>query len=163
MIRIAGADDVESFKRIRMEALRLEPAAFASSAEDWDRLSDDDWRQRLLGDPVFLAFDGDKPVAIMGLLRQRASKMVHRATIIMVYVRREMRGTGLAGRLLDHVVDYARDNGIKQLELTASAENASAIRFYRNAGFADAGLIPAGVIHEGREIDDLIMVRRIAD
>jgi GNAT superfamily N-acetyltransferase len=162
MIRLLGTDDVDVFRQIRMEALHAEPAAFASSASDWEQMSEDAWRQRLLDDPVFVAFEGEAPVAIMGLLRQRASKMVHRATIIMVYVRREIRGTGVAGALLDFVVGYARENGIRQLELTASAENSRAIQFYRKAGFFDAGLIPAGVVHDGREIDDLIMVRRIA-
>ncbi|WP_160004052.1 GNAT family N-acetyltransferase [Rhizobium sp. 18055] len=162
MIRLLGTDDVDVFRQIRMEALSAEPAAFASSTSDWQQMSEDAWRQRLLDDPVFVSFDGGEPVAIMGLLRQRASKMVHRATIIMVYVRKEMRGTGVAGSLLDFVVDYARENGIRQLELTASVENTRAIQFYRNAGFADVGLIPAGVIDGGREIDDLIMVRRIA-
>jgi GNAT superfamily N-acetyltransferase len=163
MIRILGAEDVEAFKRIRLEALRLEPSAFASSFDEWAKLPDDEWRRRLLADPVFLAFDGDEPVAIMGLLRQRAGKMAHRATIIMVYVCREKRGTGLARGLLDHVVDYARQHGIRQLELTASAENPAAINFYRNAGFAQAGLIPGGVLEGDREVDDVIMVRRIVD
>lgn len=81
MIRILGADDVEAFKRIRLEALRLEPSAFASSFDEWAKLPDDEWRRRLLADPVFLAFDGNEPVAIMGLLRQRAGKMAHRATM----------------------------------------------------------------------------------
>ncbi len=163
MIRILGADDVEAFKRIRLEALRLEPSAFASSVDEWEKLPDDEWRRRLLADPVFLAFDCNEPVAIMGLLRQRAGKMAHRATIIMVYVRREKRGTGLGRDLLDHVVHYARQQGIRQLELTASAENAAAIGFYRNAGFVQAGLIPGGVLEDDREIDDVIMVRRIVD
>ncbi|WP_283194563.1 GNAT family N-acetyltransferase [Rhizobium sp. AN80A] len=161
MIRILGADDVEAFKRIRLEALRMEPAAFASSFEDWAELADEEWRRRLLADAVFLAFDGEEPVAIMGLIRQRASKMAHRATIVMVYVRRDKRGTGLARELLDHLVNHARQQGIRQLELTASAENPAAIGFYRNAGFVQAGLIPGGVMEGGREIDDVIMVRRI--
>lgn len=154
-IRILGADDVEAFKHIRLEALRLEPSAFASSF--------DEWRRRLLADPVFLAFEGDEPVAIMGLLRQRAGKMSHRATIIMVYVRRDKRGTGLSRALLDHVVNYAPQQGIRQLELTASAENPAAIGFYRKAGFVQAGLIPGGVMEGDREVDDVIMVRRIVD
>jgi ribosomal protein S18 acetylase RimI-like enzyme len=163
MIRILRADDVEAFKRIRLEALRLEPSAFASSFDEWENLPDDEWRRRMLADPVFLAFDGNEPVAIMGLLRQRAGKMAHRATIIMVYVRSENRGTGLGRDLLDHVVEYARQQGIRQLELTASAENPAAIGFYRNAGFFQAGLIPGGVLEGEREIDDVIMVRRIVD
>jgi ribosomal protein S18 acetylase RimI-like enzyme len=87
--------------------------------------------------------------------------MAHRATIIMVYVRRNLRGTGLAGKLLRAVADHARDIGILQLELFVSAENPAAIRFYQREGFSEIGRIPGGVLEEGREIDDVMMARRL--
>lgn len=162
-IRLLVIDDVSTFRSIRLEALRTEPASFASSAEDWEKLPDEEWRRRTVGNPVFVAFQDDVPVGIMGLMRQSASKMAHRATLVMVYLRRELRGTGLARRLLDAVADYARNEGIKQLELAVSADNPTAIRFYHREGFSVAGRIPGGFLHEGREIDDVIMVKRIAD
>lgn len=93
-VRRIGSNEVELFKRIRLEALQLEPASFASSYEDWTKLSDDEWRRRLES-PVFVAFLNEEPVGITGLLRQSASKMAHRATIAMVYVRAGLRGKGL--------------------------------------------------------------------
>ncbi|RVP06308.1 hypothetical protein CN083_19340 [Sinorhizobium meliloti] len=45
----------------------------------------------------------------------------------------------------------------------SSADNPAAIRFYHREGFSVAGRIPSGFLHEGREIDDVIMVKRIAD
>ena len=161
-IRHIQAGEVEAFRRIRLEALRTEPASFASRYEDWAALSLDEWRNRL-SEPVFIAFQDGEPVGIMGLIRQRSSKMAHRATIIMVYIGRSLRGTGLAERLLDVVVDHARQIGIRQLELFVSAENAAAIRFYQRQGFSEVGRIPAGVLEEGREIDDVIMARRLVD
>ena len=163
MIRILGADDLAIFKAIRLEALRAEPAAFASSVEDWEVLSDDDWRKRLVDGPVFVAFKDDEPVGIMGLIRQRASKMAHRATLIMVYVRSSERAGGRASELLHATVAYAHENEIRQLELAVSAENTAARRFYEREGFHETGRIPGGVIHDNREIDDIIMVRRIND
>ncbi|OWV95971.1 acetyltransferase [Rhizobium sp. R72] len=163
MIRILGIDDVAIFKAIRLEALRTEPAAFASSAEDWEALSDDEWRKRLVEGPVFAAFKRGDPIGIMGLSRQRASKMAHRATLIMVYVRGSERAGGHAKELLEATVAYARKNGIRQLELAVSAENTAARRFYEREGFHEAGRIPGGFIHNSREIDDVIMVRRIND
>ena len=161
-VRRIQADQVDAFRRIRLEALRSEPTFYASSYEDWVSLSVDEWQQRLR-DPVFVAFRDDEPVGITGLLRQRASKMAHRATIIMVYVRKNLRGTGLARNLLGTVADYARDIGILQLELAVSAENPAAIRFYLREGFSEVGRIPAGFLHDGREIDDVMMVRRLLD
>ncbi|MBY3049343.1 GNAT family N-acetyltransferase [Rhizobium laguerreae] len=159
-IRHVRADEVEAFRRIRLEALRTEPSLFASRYEDWEALSLEEWRNRL-NEPVFIAFQGDEPVGITGLVRQRSSKMAHRATIIMVYVRRSLRGTGLAGKLLGAVADHARDIGILQLEPFVSAENPAAIRFYQREGFAEIGRIPGGVLEEGREIDDVMMARRL--
>ena len=161
MIRILSSDDVEVFRSIRLEALHAEPASFASSAEDWEALPDEEWRRRLTGNPVFVAFRNDEPVGIMGLMRQRSSKMAHRATIMMVYLRENSRGTGLAKALLDSLTDHAREHGIRQLELAVSAENEAAIRFYRREGFAEIGITPGGFLHEGKAIDKIMMARRI--
>ena len=159
-IRLAGPDDVDAFRRIRLEALHAEPAAFASTAADWEALSDEEWRRRLT-EPVFIAFRDDEPVGIMGLMRQRSSKMVHRATIVMVYVRASLRGSGLASALLEALIRPAREVGIRQLELAVSVENPAAVGFYRRQGFAEIGRIPGGFLHDGKEIDEIMMARRI--
>ncbi|MCV9997986.1 GNAT family N-acetyltransferase [Pararhizobium sp. YC-54] len=161
MIRHLGPGDLDIFRRIRLEALRTEPAAFASSAEDWEALPDAEWRRRLIANAVFVDFHEEEPVAIMALMRQGASKMAHRATVIMVYVRKGRRGGGHAKALLDAVIAHAREAGIRQLELAVSGENPAAIRFYQREGFAEAGRIAAGTIHEGREIEEILMLRRI--
>lgn len=159
-IRHISADEFDIFRRIRLEALRAEPSSFASSAEDWEVLSDEEWRRRLT-DPVFVAFRDNEPVGVMGLMRQRSSKMTHRATLIMVYVRKDLRGVGLAKDLLDTVIAYALSEGIVQIELIVSSENPKAIGFYRREGFSEIGRIPGGVRHNGREVDDLMMARRL--
>jgi ribosomal protein S18 acetylase RimI-like enzyme len=161
MVRHLGSNDFDIFRRIRLEALRTEPAVFASSLEDWEALPDAEWRRRLTVNAVFVDFHEEEPVAIMGLMRQGASKMAHRATVIMVYVRKERRGGGHAKALLDALVRHAREAGIRQLELAVSGENPAAIRFYRREGFTDVGRIEAGTIHEGREIEEILMLRRI--
>jgi RimJ/RimL family protein N-acetyltransferase len=161
VIRLLSAADVEIFRRIRLEALRSEPAAFASASEDWETLTTEEWSNRLAASSVFAAFDGDEPVGIMGLMRQRSGKMAHRATIIMVYLRKEFRGSGTASDLLRSVTDHARASGIRQLELAVTAENPGAQRFYEREGFAVIGRIPGGFVHGGREIDEIMMARRI--
>jgi ribosomal protein S18 acetylase RimI-like enzyme len=159
-IRRLGPDDVDTFCRIRLEALSADPHAFASHLEDWDRLPDDAWRQRLV-EPVLVALRDGEPIGIIGLIRQRSSKMAHRATLVMAYVRRDVRGTGIASRLLGAVEDVAIADGIVQLELAVSADNQPAIRFYRREGFAEMGRVPGGFRHENRECDEILMVRRL--
>lgn len=161
MIRHLGPGDVDLFRSIRLEALRTEPAAFASSHDDWAALPEAEWARRLTANAVFVDLHEGEPVAIMGLMRQTASKMAHRATVIMVYVRRDRRGHGHAKALLDTLVTHARESGVRLLELAVSAENPAALRFYEREGFATIGRIEAGIVHEGRDIDEFLMMRRI--
>jgi RimJ/RimL family protein N-acetyltransferase len=160
-LKLLNPDDFEIFKRIRLEALRAAPEALASSASDWERLPDEEWRRRLTANPVVVSIRGEEPVGIMGLMRQQGSKMAHRATIIMVYLRDSERGGGQAVAMLDLLLDHARASGIRQVELAVSAENPAAIRFYQREGFHEIGCIPAGFLHEGREIDEIVMARRL--
>ncbi|MGM4985937.1 MULTISPECIES: GNAT family N-acetyltransferase [Rhizobium] len=161
LIRRIVPDEIDVFRRIRLEALRCEPASFASRFEDWVMLPDEAWRQRL-NDPVFVAFSKSEPIGIMGLLRFRPRKMAHRATLVMVYLRECFRSTGLAKDLLDAVIDFARGEGVLQLELAVNAENPAALRFYRRHGFIEVGRIPCGLLDGDREIVDVIMVRRLS-
>ncbi len=158
--RLRGAKDVPLFREIRFEGLRTNPEAFASTAQDWERLSDAEWLARL-DTPVFAALAGDRPIGLMGYLPERASKMSHRASLVMVFITPALRRTGVAADLLSHACDAARADGIDQMELAVAVDNAAAIRFYRRAGFETVGTIPRGFRHEGGDIDELLMVRRL--
>ncbi|MCY1556481.1 Acetyltransferase (GNAT) domain protein [compost metagenome] len=79
----------------------------------------------------------------------------------MVYVRKSLRGRGVASDLFSTVENYARDIGVTQLELTVSAENSVAIGFYLREGFIEIGRIPGGFIYKSKEIDEVLMARRL--
>ena len=161
MIRLLAPEDIAVFRKIRLESLRTNPSAFAGTAEDWEKLPDVEWRRRMTANPVFVSFDDNDPVGIMGLLRQTARKMAHRAWVIMVFVRPDHRRQGRAETMLKAVCDHARSIGLLQLELAVSADNHAAIRFYERVGFALVGRIPAGFLQDGRKIDELLMVLRL--
>ena len=95
--------DVDVFKAIRLEALRNEPENYASHARDWEDLTPQNWLLRMSDCTVFVALKEGVPIGIMALMPNRPSKMAHRATLIMVYVRKSERGTGLAARLLGKI------------------------------------------------------------
>src|SRR5690606_5509997 len=121
-IRRIGLNEVDIFRRIRLEALACEPEAFASTFEERALMSDDEWRSRLK-EPIFVAFEGHIPVGQIGLLRERPGRMAHRASVVMVYVHAALRGCGLAKSLLDTVKKFGRNAGLRQLELSVKAEN----------------------------------------
>lgn len=161
VIRLLGAADVESFKSIRLEALREAPYAFGSTVEDWLELPNSEWVRRIVETPVFAAFDGDNPVGLMGLWPEGSGRKRHRASLVMVYVRETHRGTNVADGLLQAAIAHAAELGISQIELHVSVENPRAIRFYERRGFSETGRIPNAIMHNGKAIDELLMVRMI--
>ncbi len=53
-----------------------------------------------------------------------------------VIVRREYRGSGLGRRLVEHVMTWAREQGMTRITLLADRDNQAALDFYRKLGFA---------------------------
>lgn len=153
------ADDLAIFQALRLESLRAEPAAYANSLSDWTSLTEQEWRNRLKL-PIFVILKEGDPIGIMGLMPQSGEKRSHRASLIMVYLRQGERGTGLADILLKAVLDFAQEHGLRQIELNVNHTNKTAIQFYKRHGFLPIGRLPAALIDEGCEVDEIIMVRR---
>lgn len=160
-VRRLSVKDVDVFRRLRLEALSHEPFSYASVFADWARLSDRQWRQHL-SHPVFAAFVGGRPVGMMALRFEHARKMVHRARLVSVYVQKNARGTGIAAKLMQEMIEHALAHGVIQLELAVNAENLIAVRFYERHGFVEVGRIPDGFLGNDMKHDELIMVLRLA-
>lgn len=159
-IREVSVAEMDAFRQIRLEALRCKPQAFASIYGDGLKLPDAEWEARM-NIPIFVAFVQDQPVALMALKRLEPPKMMHRATLMMAYVNKSFRGSGLAGELLDAVIHHAQSKRIAQIELGVRADRKQAIRFYKNAGFAEIGNIPQGHEDAGGAFDESLMARRL--
>ena len=52
-----------------------------------------------------------------------------------VIIRNEYRGKGLGRRLVEHVLAWARIEGMTRVTLLADRDNEAALRFYRKLGF----------------------------
>jgi ribosomal protein S18 acetylase RimI-like enzyme len=159
-IRRISKAEMNVFRQIRLEALRCEPDAFASIYEDWLKFSDAEWRAEM-NISIFVAFVDGKPAGLMGLRQLSPAKMMHRATLTMVYVGLSFRGSGLARELLDAVIGYAESKGIAQIELGVRADKERAVRFYQRAGFVAIGNVPDGYADTGDVFDETLMVLRI--
>ncbi len=136
----------------------MEPEAYASSLFEWEALPDSELLRILADGTLFALFVDEVAVGLAGLFRNKGKRVMHRAKVGMVYVRKRARGAGRAGILMQHLIQCARTEGIKQLDLTASGANGGAIRFYEKVGFREVGRMPNGYIHEGSAVDDVIMV-----
>ncbi|NKL00392.1 GNAT family N-acetyltransferase [Rhizobium leguminosarum bv. viciae] len=61
------------------------------------------------------------------------------ALLNRIYVDAEWRGSGLASRLLDVVINEFEQRGVTHLELTVFERNSRAVAFYKRVGFAVIG------------------------
>jgi GNAT superfamily N-acetyltransferase len=57
-----------------------------------------------------------------------------------VIVRSEHRGGGLGRRLIEHVLQWAREQGMTRVTLLADIDNRAALDFYRKLGFENSNM-----------------------
>jgi GNAT superfamily N-acetyltransferase len=68
-----------------------------------------------------------------------------RAQIEGVRVRRDLRGNGIGEKMIEWVVDHARRQGCRTVQLTTDKRRVDAQRFYKRLGFAPT--------HEGMKLE----------
>ena len=158
LIRQISSADFGTFRQIRLEALQTEPHFFASTYDEWSTFPDAEWQARM-NIPIFVAFAAGKPVGLMGLKRSTPPKMRHRASLVMVYVGKSFRGSGLAAGLLQAVESYASLERISQIELVVREDNEAARRFYNGRGFVEVGSTPNGFRDGDESFREILMTK----
>ncbi|MBA3378359.1 MAG: GNAT family N-acetyltransferase [Chloroflexia bacterium] len=152
--------------RLRLRALHDHPEAFGQPYDEASALSEADMHRvfetfwSFDDNAVFGAIMGDGSVVGMtGVARWYRPKMSHRVDIWGFYVAPEYRGQGIANRLLETAIDYARSvDGVLQLHLQVVSTNVAATRSYARAGFERWGRMPRADIIDGQALDNDFMV-----
>jgi ribosomal protein S18 acetylase RimI-like enzyme len=153
-------DRWEEYKRLRMEALESDPAAFSSSEEDETPLSEVEWRRRT-GNVLF-AFSEGRPVGMIGFLISSRAKTKHTADIFSVYVRVSERGKGVGRILLESALsEITKNQHVSKIKLTVNPEQQAAVRLYRKAGFQEVGRLHRELKIGDGYYDELIMEKQI--
>lgn len=134
-IRRLDARDVDAFRALRLEALRREPLAFRATLADEARQPPGYFVERLTNGAVLGAFVDGALVGIAGIAPLPDADSPDCGVLWGVYVRREMRGRGLAKQIIDAAVRSAR--GLyAEIRLRVKAGNKPARALYARLGFA---------------------------
>ncbi len=153
-----SCDDAAAYRDIRLESLRQNPEAFASTFED-ERDRPLDWfGERITQSQIFGAVLAQGLVGVVGLRAHVDAKQRHKAMIWGMYVRREARQYGIGRRLVDAAVAYATGQ-VEQLQLAVVTENEAARRLYVKAGFIEYGHQINALKCGGRYYDDILMMK----
>ncbi len=141
MLRIdrPGPDQAARVRAVRLRALRDAPDAFCTTAEEEERSTDADWRDRLTRPDavtVVASLDGaDVGLAVGAPHHDEAGDV----GLYAVWVAPEARGAGVGEALIRAVADWARARGHAYLRLEVGDANAPAVRLYDRLGFAPTG------------------------
>jgi GNAT superfamily N-acetyltransferase len=137
-IRQIGPDEWKQLRATRLAALQDAPEAYESTYEGSLAFDEDEWRRRAGAHPVFLALSGEEPVGMAIGLRDEGTRPDSR-DLVSMWVSADVRGRGVAGRLIDAVADWARADGAGELHLWVVVGNAAARTAYDRAGFVATG------------------------
>jgi GNAT superfamily N-acetyltransferase len=97
---------------------------------------------------VLLAEEGDDAVGVVSLALTTAAKVERpvEGTVYLwqMFVRRDRQGSGLAGALMDRVIEEARSRGFTRMVLWTPEGAAQARRFYEREGWTLTGEVNPG-------------------
>lgn len=154
------ADRWKEYRDLRLEALKSDPTAFGSSAEEESLLPESEWRKRI--GTAFFAFSEGMPVGMAGFMVGSRAKTSHVADIFGVYVRPANRGKGVGKMLLEEVLrEISKNRGVRKVKLTVNPEQKAALRLYEGAGFVEVGRLRGELHVGGRYYDEVIMEKRL--
>ena len=162
LIRRLLAADASVFQALRLAALRDAPSAFSSSYEEECDTALATIEANLASRNLFGAFDGTALAGMVGVGRDKGSKLQHKGYIAAMYVAGEHRGKGAGRFLLEHALAFAEAmDGLRQLTLVVTAGNAPAISLYESMGFVVYGTEPGALFADGVFHDSVLMVHRL--
>ena len=157
-----GEDDAILYQDIRLEALKANPEAFGSSYETEAAQPLSWFSERLAGSSVFGAFRAARLVGIAGLAIQQGQKKAHKGLIWGMYVRGDARGAGIGRRLMEAVIELARQR-VELVQLTVVRDNKEAKRLYASFGFQEYGVEWHSLKHDGRYYDEILMAKDLLE
>ncbi len=136
-IHRATASDANQLREIRLLSLRDEPDAFGSTLKEAERFVPAQWELMATSWNYFLAVNDSDVVGMAG--GGRYEKMSDARWLYGMFVRTEVRGTGVATRLVREVAQWARREGVETLGLHVTTSLPRARAFYSRLGFSDVG------------------------
>ena len=109
---------------------------------------------------MLLALDGAGVVGCLTAETQPHPQLHHSCEFGMG-VSAACRGSGVGTRLVGSLLAWARQRGLRRVELTVFAHNAAAIRLYRRLGFAEEGRKVGAVALDSRYEDAILMAIQV--
>ncbi|MBO0600046.1 GNAT family N-acetyltransferase [Sporosarcina sp. E16_3] len=144
-IRLLKPSDAKRYWDLRLEALKLNPEAFATNYEEAVRRENpvQSVAKNLSnkGNFTYGAFNNGELMGVVTLLQETQLNLRHKANILAMYVNPDIRGLGVGKELLTEAINKAKTiETIEKLNLTVVTTNEKAKKLYTKLGFKVIGL-----------------------
>ncbi|MEL6608489.1 MAG: GNAT family N-acetyltransferase [Pseudomonadota bacterium] len=162
-VRSLTGEHHAAWAALRLEALEGYPQNFITTADEFRARTTEDHRA-MLGHGRFRGlWDGDKLIGMAAYLPVGFASAAHRVEIGAFYITPAHHGTGAADTLMTTLIDEARSDGRRQMELFVATSNPRGKRFYERHGFTVQGLLPNAALIQGEMTSDHFMTRDLRD
>jgi len=137
-IKRIGSDEWRTVRRVRLAALKDTPDWFWSAYEEEVDKPESWWRDFIELGAWFIAYETDRPVGVAAAI---AGPELHESDrqLISMWVAPEVRGQGIGTQLVEAVKAWARESGVRELQLEVTEGNGDAARLYERCGFRATG------------------------
>ncbi len=161
--RRLGLSDLESCFANRLRALENAPSAFLTSLAEEKAAGSEHFKETLSGQDsenlIFGALQNSKVIATLGIYREKRLKIRHKAGIWGVFVDPEYRRQGIAAKLLDLAIGFARaEMNVLTISLSVESKASSARKLYESRGFKVWGTEALAMGENGAYFDEDHMI-----
>jgi GNAT superfamily N-acetyltransferase len=142
-IRTFAAHEWPTYRDLRLRALAESPEAFGRTLAEEEGRPERSWIERLANGaasefelPLVADLDGTPAGLAWGHRDADAPETAH---VFQMWVAPEFRRLGAARMLLEAIIEWASDSGVRTLLLAVTCGNVSARTLYERKGFVPAG------------------------
>ena len=107
---------------------------------------------------TFLAFNNNEAIGYVSLVFPRFKKLQGN-TYLTIAVREKYRGQGVGTALMEKAETYAKDRGIRRVELEVFGRNIRAIALYKKRNYEIEG-VKKEAVKTGDGFDDIIIMTK---
>jgi L-amino acid N-acyltransferase YncA len=155
-LRPARADDAETICRIYNQGIEDRVATLETELRSPEERRE--WMAaRGPRHPVIVAESGDAIVGWGSLNVFNPRPAYRHVADLSVYVERAWRGKGVGHRLLERLIELAREIGYHKMVLATFPTNTGGVRLYERLGFSRVGVYREQGMLDGQWVDTLIM------
>ncbi len=133
-VRVLQEQDWQIYRDVRLSALGDSPDAFAASAAQERQFDEDFWRRRLVRSRRMVAESSGEVVGVVSVGRP-SEEDPRNCEMFGLWVRPELRGQGVAWKLVQAGVSQARTDSFGFVIYWVSTENGRGVAFASSFGF----------------------------